>query len=100
MSEPKWIPGPWRLEGDRVRADDGRPDIPWNVCEFRVCGGLPGEIQKANAQLIASAPELFEALTALLNEVIEAGFETATDYGWPNAISNARAALAKARGEP
>ena len=37
--------------------------------------------------------QLRVALRQLLQEVIAAGFETATDYNWPKAIADAKAAL-------
>jgi hypothetical protein len=39
------------------------------------------------------------ALKQLLAEVIAAGFESATDYNWPKAIKDARAALGEQRKE-
>jgi hypothetical protein len=38
--------------------------------------------------------QLFAALSQLLHEVIEAGFESAHDYNWPKAIADAQDALA------
>jgi hypothetical protein len=37
--------------------------------------------------------ELRSALRVLLHEVIQAGFGTAKDYNWPQAIAGARSAL-------
>ena len=54
---------------------------------------------KANARLIQAAPDMAEALTTLLHEVLAAGFDNATDYNWPNAILGARKALAKVNGD-
>ncbi len=36
---------------------------------------------------------LRDALSQLLAEVLQAGFESATDYNWPTAIKDAREAL-------
>lgn len=105
MSEGKreWTPGPWRYEPSDIRRnDDGSP------CEFVITGSnehgasvLPvlGRTHnwpanfEANARLIASAPELFEALELLLKDV--------ADYpAWQrpcHAVDVATAALAKAR---
>jgi hypothetical protein len=39
------------------------------------------------------------ALKQLLDEVIAAGFDSATDYNWPKAIKDARYALGEQRKE-
>ena len=53
------------------------------------------EEDEANARLIASAPELFEALARLANELEMPG-ERGVLHNVPNALAKARAALAKA----
>ncbi|WP_336764345.1 hypothetical protein [Asaia sp. VD9] len=53
------------------------------------------EVMEANARLISASPELFDALKDLVEE-------TADMLTWgcePDVIRNARAALAKAKGE-
>ena len=40
--------------------------------------------------------QLETALQQLLDEVLAAGFESATDYNWPKAIADARHALSEA----
>lgn len=49
----------------------------------------------ANARLIAAAPDLLAALRDLLKRV-----DDGSDYGPDHAVSIARAAIAKATGEP
>lgn len=107
MEDLKHTPGPWEYvpstehHGPYVSA-------PWggDVCDCYVMsnprtasvrnGGTSypinhqGERADANARLIAAAPEMFEALTTLLK------YEPAEEKDW----AKARAALAKARGEP
>jgi len=77
---------------------------PWVICKDgpnQICpagGGLPvarvdltwGAIAAANARLIAAAPELADALGAMLEQLGERGGPV---------IRQARAALAKTRGE-
>ena len=53
---------------------------------------------EANANLIASAPDLHAALKALWNETVESGNATATDFLWPSVRAKVLAALAKAEG--
>ena len=108
MSETKWTPGPWEVCDLSIR--DGVPvheitslhDSCWiaQVQDHRNCSGtLPGS---ANAHLIAAAPELYEALEALVPfaigswhiEPIDGAFEGAMQR-----VKSARAALRKARGE-
>ena len=104
----KWTPGPWTaasgfvFQSDEERAACIARDPNW--CE--IIGGkypmpegfsVSGHCGLANAHLIAAAPELYEALIRCL-EYIE---NDETTHGRPFGEGNeARAALAKARGEP
>lgn len=57
----------------------------------------------ANARLIAAAPEMLEALSRCKNELEELSFylEAQCIFGtWKATIEKARAAIAKATGEP
>jgi len=107
MSEIKFTPGPWLFSsyksGTSVIVIDGK--------EFDVATvSYPN--RDANAHLIAAAPELYEALKAVLEIETEEGAPSApshTSSGKSGSIawsvkarevySNAHAALAKARGE-
>ncbi len=103
----KFTPGPWvvfnsahdeqEIVGVTSQADehiDSDGDGA-DICEMANAGYLGQEQVEANARLIAAAPDLYEALKALLHEVNEAGLGTAKDYGWPNALNKTRAALSK-----
>src|SRR5690606_40113072 len=66
MAEPKWTPGPWQVcntyhavHGERVRniALCGNAHIPQGNGRILV----PDDEAKANAHLIAAAPDLYEA---------------------------------------
>ena len=94
--ETKWTPGPWVID-DATR--------PAEICTIHHTSHhngfvyVRGELgywdadedeNMANANLIAAAPELYEALQAAL------ACHVGTDEVW---LDEARAALAKARGE-
>jgi hypothetical protein len=103
MTTHQHTPGPWALAGgcdfivstvatqERFNIFCGNPAI---VCQFfeENCGGvcLDFENKEANARLIAAAPELLEALEAMLN-----------GYGGelPKLDAIAFAAIKKAKGE-
>lgn len=80
--------GPWRHVNAGVK----------HGVQMGLAGGfmLPDICEaEANAQLIASAPELLESLTALVTLFAPLAGDS-TQSVW---IDNARAAIAKARGE-
>lgn len=91
MSAFKGTPGPWHYEGaedgGRVLAMDDRQTIvhqpPCNPYNEQV---------RADARLIAAAPELLEALNLVLDNCLDSG-------GLAAAHAKARAAIAKAIGE-
>lgn len=98
MSERKWTPGPWVIEGR-----------PPNMKVF-FSGTIPGnrrspcmmldDDQEANANLIAAAPDLFEALETLLRKFKNCARSHGNDDETiEEATAPTRAALAKARGE-
>ena len=103
----KHTPGPWVVGASDfldqwvcIDAPSGDPDLDYESwegvamaygCEESPSEGL--EKAKANARLIAAAPELLEALEGLL---VVSPHDTPEAY---NYVSNARAAIAKAKGE-
>lgn len=104
MSEPKFTPGPWRVcrsnedfDGPFYALDDDDYERPINAIRSKsetvACAHDLFEFDEANANLIASAPDLYEALEDLL---YQAKFSE-SEGGWD--FKQARAALAKARGE-
>jgi len=109
MADVKFTPGPWAV-GYRaydVTAADGQ----MKVCDIRGWGYLTGRgslalsdadglvVQTANANLIASSPDMYDALVGMLafGEAME-GRHLVGDEGcfWP--VEQARAAIAKAEG--
>ena len=103
MSEPKFTPGPWfsvaKLSGSenhrgfKICGDDG-----WALADIQPVDedGIEG---RANANLIAAAPELYEALVKLRDYANDSD-----DYKFGTILTSlvfdiAEAALAKSRGE-
>jgi hypothetical protein len=87
MSE-NWTPGPWRVSGSEVVIPDG----PFRTHAY--CGS------KANAALVAVAPDLYAALEQMMRAFSPHPREDTE--GWREeheAYEGAIAALAKARGE-
>lgn len=97
----KYTPGPWRyvgFGGTHVLARNGRC-----IADAPQPNGMDPEEGFANARLIASAPELLEALEALLESAISANASLNWATGLndePASFNQARAAISKARGNP
>ena len=83
MSETKHTPGPWHTAGDQGVQIRSQRDQIAKVWTMR------GNEWKANARLIAAAPELLEALKAVLANSLDS-------KGLADAHKQARAAIAKA----
>lgn len=104
MSETKFTPGPWEVHGEvehnisrTTSVYICRSDEPWPNGQLAMVNTADGfGSQVANANLIAAAPELYEALEAIA--AMLGGYA-----GQPNLSGDifkiADAALAKARGE-
>lgn len=110
---PKWTPGPWHHhDPNSMRVCDGSHDLEagcWIIAEAEIVG-IERETAKANAHLIAAAPELYEALVNVM-ALIQQGRLVRDTSNDPNldwalrqiplvkALAVAQATLAKARGE-
>ena len=90
MSEPKWTPGPWTAERGNIGSAH-----PLFVVAPHMDGLKPWT--DADAHLIAAAPELYETLERIVKWMDIQGYNAL--YQDDTAIKDARAALAKARGE-
>ncbi|BBJ66287.1 hypothetical protein [Enterobacter sp. 18A13] len=115
MKEFKGTPGPWRfdeqttLSGGQVfyiAQDDNAKYTPNYSDVSQTCSGELKHIQKANAQLIAAAPDLLEALQGYMSAVSEMNEAMKDGYNVQGAMSAligwedmARAAISKALGE-
>lgn len=100
----KHTPGPWSVRPTAtnfiIDASDGLrvTALSWQPLSYRMPHATKAEAE-ANARLIASAPDLLEALILLEAEMVASGNAGSEDYGWPKAIVATRAAIAKATGE-
>ena len=108
-TKPTHTPGPWQVEGEAVYANRDPRSRHRNgrACVANICTGDYDELDAegiANARLIATAPELLEALKALAITLEEMWAEkelTAPKFRQcqlGEAVKDARAAIAKAEG--
>lgn len=114
----KHTPGPWVVGyGNGLTGNRASPSCFWDVQEIKAipisCGdvavcwlpisGQINEVMEADARLIAAAPELLEALEAMLevHGVTQAYAEKHIEIpqSWVEVSDLARAAIAKAKGE-
>jgi len=97
--ETKFTQGPWSFEYDGnsmfLEIDAYRGDDVFTVCEIETWIDEPDNSEVlANANLIAAAPDLYDALEKLMS------WQVTHVNEWHNsAYDNAVRALAKARGE-
>lgn len=96
----KHTPGPWRINGNNmfrwIVADSEVFTHSGDVNRSAYGGNMVCEsVHKANARLIAAAPELLEALKEIVDAADGAGWEQLDP-----SFKKARAAIAKATGEP
>lgn len=93
-NETKWTKGPWVIAFNGYYFDVGPKNNSKDITVFpNVCIGVPNELE-ANANLIAAAPELYDAL----NYIVTKWYGDVTDGG-SDELNKAISALAKARGE-
>jgi hypothetical protein len=104
MNETKHTPGPWMLyptpilsgEIYQVFAPESK-SRHW-IANIQIDAGEDGDGQ-ANANLIAAAPEMYEALQLAMAEIGASGNWMAKDYGWIKACTAIQSAIAKAEGK-
>jgi hypothetical protein len=95
-----YTPGPWKVSEYPTRQgrcnitnSGGVGEVPLEIAEAYPMGEYWDDETKANARLIASAPELLEALEQLVEHV-----HGTYAYSEPH-MEKARVAIAKATGE-
>lgn len=109
MSEFKGVPGPWTIGVSTrhgihcVDAVDPKDGLLFEVCEVWGIDHNAEETQRsmANAQLIAAAPDLLEALAGLYDAYCRAGDDLTRDERTEDRkrLIAARAAISLALGE-
>jgi hypothetical protein len=102
MSKPKWTPGPWSVfdadDSLLVRDENDGFIVDAKNGHWNDDGEYAQSSESApNARLIATAPELYEALADCVEAL--AHIESIGMRVNPPTLHKARAALAKARGE-
>ena len=94
----KHTPGPWRYDRSNGSPTTGQHMIagakPGYLAEVRDCGS--GDVQ-ANARLIAAAPDLLDALQAIVKSLSDQDDEGLIEHA--QQMIDARAAIAKATGD-
>ena len=85
-------PGPWHTE--EGMDDDWWTDIKAGAETVAMCRGLDARKRNDNARLIASAPELLEALKVCAQFIVDCDGLASDEY------QQASAAIAKATGAP
>lgn len=103
MSEAKFTKGPW-FAGKNVRGETSLSSVVDGSRKHYVArlswDQKSTEEMTATARLIAAAPDLYAALTAVIGiGYVECREPASQDYVSKDAIAKVRAALAKARGE-
>lgn len=91
----KHTPGPWNADGARIDDSSGF-HVGW-ANEYASSFG--NGVHRANARLIAAAPELLEALENIWDFLAEDDGEGACSPLYQSAIDKVKAAIAKAKGE-
>jgi hypothetical protein len=92
-----WTKGPWHVSrGNGVDTNQDK-----QVCRAPIGyeRTIVGRNWEANARLIASAPDLHEALSAMVDLIEEKHYSGGLTQAGIDAVNQARAALARVRGE-
>lgn len=97
-----FTPGPWSVNANSEQSDPDKLSVEIGDGAYFICQVDGGIHQKANARLIAAAPELLEALESLFDD-----YKQLADSGdcgcWlledQEVGKKALAVIAKARGE-
>lgn len=96
--ENKYTPGPWQVESASIRGETLEYFVRVDGADVAIASDISsenGSPSKANAQLIAAAPDLYAVLSEL-----EESCEYWSEYDVPlGIVDRIKAALSKARGQ-
>lgn len=97
MNPPNHTPGPWHTQGCTIYSGKNRVAQTWDTCD-----DFPTPTMEADADLIASAPDLLRALELALSWLESAQADQPEDWQdnrLSDAVNSARAAISKAKGQ-
>lgn len=102
MSERPWTPGPWEAvisdrRGEMSWVRD--PHMPSGADSIALVGASEIETEQANVQLIAAAPDLYEALRDIIGIARAATLHSGGGHNRKR-IAKAEAALSRAGDRP
>ena len=91
MNQSNHTPGPWHTQGCTIYAGENRIAQTWDTCD-----DFPTPEMEADAHLIASAPELLQALESMI-DAYQRHFD-AMPVAWQSYDDYARSVISKAKG--
>lgn len=92
----KWTSGPWRVESLEPEIQTIRSQ---HIYIASIYDSAAQKQNGANANLIAAAPDLYDALQDTLNMLRAAHIQCGVHHDGNKRVQKVRAVLAKARGE-
>lgn len=95
MNDLKYTLGPWKADGDMVRAVLYDEVVASTNPGCGCCSGPLTEQVKANAHLIAAAPDLLETTKSAITNLGKFGHDSEE---WSDALERLNKAIAKAEG--
>lgn len=90
----KHTPGPWRI----VSGIDVVDFYDYSICSVATSNKTQAE-RKANARLIAAAPDMYDALKNIMHGIDTGAITSDHDETFANAIKQANAAISAAEGK-
>lgn len=94
MTQAKHTPGPWKRDKYGHIVDSNGDDVLFRSISIACSGGNHVAQAEANSDLTAAAPELLEALQAIVKSLVDQDEEGLIGHAEP--IISARAAISKA----